>query len=94
MDRLGLRYVCPVRILVDAAEATRVAREVYGVEASASPLPGERDLNFRLEADDGSYVLKFHPLDADPAELELATAALEHVAVAAGAPRAHSNIGR
>ncbi len=76
-----------MRILVDAAEAARVAREVYGVDGSASPLPGERDLNFHLRGGDGEYVLKFHPPEMDAAELELATAALEHVAGVAEAPR-------
>lgn len=40
-------------------EVQRLARELYGVEAEAEPLPGERDLNFRLKtAGGGNLVLK------------------------------------
>lgn len=43
-----------------AADAERVARELYGVEASASPLASERDQNFLLKpAHGGGFVLKF-----------------------------------
>ena len=41
------------------ADARRLAQEVYGVEASVSDLPSERDRNFRLDAADGTvWVLK------------------------------------
>ncbi len=70
-------YVSPVK----AEDAIRVARDAYELDAAATPLPGERDLNFRLEAGDGgSYLLKFHHPDADPGEIDFQTAALEHVA--------------
>lgn len=73
---------------LNARAASRVAQDVYGIDATASPLPGEKDLNFRLHAKNGSiYVLKLHHPDADTAELDLLTAALLHVGAAAGAPR-------
>jgi len=44
-----------------AAEAARLARELFGVEGEVSPLPSERDCNFRV----GRFVLKI----ANPMEL-------------------------
>jgi 4-aminobutyrate aminotransferase-like enzyme/Ser/Thr protein kinase RdoA (MazF antagonist) len=42
-----------------AADAERIAREVYGVTGTATGLPSERDRVFRVAADDGStWVLK------------------------------------
>jgi 4-aminobutyrate aminotransferase-like enzyme/Ser/Thr protein kinase RdoA (MazF antagonist) len=45
------------------AEAARIAREVYGLDASARPLPGEYDDNFLMESPDSrAFVLKvMHP---------------------------------
>ena len=43
--------------------AARLAREAFGLDGTASPLPGEYDDNFRLDESDGrSFVLKLmHP---------------------------------
>ena len=48
---------------VTEAEAVRMARELYGLEASAQALPGEYDDNFHLTCADGrAFVLKvMHP---------------------------------
>src|SRR5712691_10301547 len=48
---------------VTEAEAVRLARELYGLEASAQALPGEYDDNFHLRTSDSrAYVLKvIHP---------------------------------
>ncbi len=44
---------------LNAADALAAVREHYGLDGSLSPLPGERDLNFRLDATDGRrYVVK------------------------------------
>jgi len=44
---------------LDAADALAAVREHYGLDGSLTPLPGERDLNFRLDATDGRrYVVK------------------------------------
>jgi 4-aminobutyrate aminotransferase-like enzyme/Ser/Thr protein kinase RdoA (MazF antagonist)/murein DD-endopeptidase MepM/ murein hydrolase activator NlpD len=71
--------------LVVAAEA--LARAEFGLEATGTPLPGERTRNVLLTAADGErYVLKFH----DPAErdgIELEAAALAHLAGVSGVPR-------
>jgi 4-aminobutyrate aminotransferase-like enzyme/Ser/Thr protein kinase RdoA (MazF antagonist) len=66
----------------DAAE--RIARELYGLDATATPLPGELDLNFRLDADGSRYVLKLHRAGAD---LQLEDAVLEHLRDEPGVPR-------
>ena len=69
-------------------EAEQIAREAFGVTATASPLPGELDHNFRLRGEDGtSFVLKLHAPGADRDALALQDAVLEHLAARAPAPR-------
>jgi 4-aminobutyrate aminotransferase-like enzyme/Ser/Thr protein kinase RdoA (MazF antagonist) len=60
--------------------ASGIARDVYGLQAEASPLPGERDQNFLLRTRAGnSFVLKIANA-ADPRSLlEAQSAALAHV---------------
>ena len=41
-----------------AADAARLARERFGLPGEVVPLPGERDLNFRIDLASGSFVLK------------------------------------
>lgn len=62
--------------------AADLARSRFGIEGAASPLPGERDQNVRIDAVDGRrFVLKIaHPAD-DASLLEA-----QHVAMAAAAP--------
>ena len=47
---------------VSGDDAVAIARESYGLDVRATPLPGERDLNFRLDDDAGGarFVLKLH----------------------------------
>src|SRR5688572_16977207 len=60
--------------------AERVAREYYGIEATAQRLTGERDENFQLRCADGTMsVLKIASPAEERAFLELLTAALLHV---------------
>src|SRR5258708_35331065 len=51
---------------VTEAEAVRLARELYGLEATARALPGEYDENFHLTSADGhAFILKgLHPARA------------------------------
>jgi Ser/Thr protein kinase RdoA (MazF antagonist) len=66
---------------IGADDAAALALELYGLEARATPLPGEHDLNFRLRDEQGiSFVLKLHRPDRDPDELDLQDRALLHVA--------------
>jgi 4-aminobutyrate aminotransferase-like enzyme/Ser/Thr protein kinase RdoA (MazF antagonist) len=71
---------------IDEGQASALARELYGFEATARALPGEYDDNFHLiGADAGQRVLKvMHPA-RERSLVELQCAALEHVA--ARAPR-------
>jgi hydroxylysine kinase len=57
-----------------------IAREHYGIQATAQRLTGERDENFQLRSSDGAmYVLKVANPMEERAFLELLTAALLHV---------------
>jgi len=67
--------------LVELRQAERWAREIYGIAATASELPGDLDRNFLLTLEDGSRrILKVAVGDAIPLELECQVAALEHLA--------------
>ena len=65
-------------------DPARVAREHYGLDAVATALPGELDLNFRLDAGDERYVLKLHQPRED---LALEDAVLEHLRDVPSVPR-------
>ena len=65
---------------VATPEAERIASELYGVEATATALPGEYDCNFHLQARDGrEFVLKcMHPA-RETAFIDMQCAALAHL---------------
>lgn len=53
------------------SEAEAVLLELYGLTGRASPLPSERDQNFKLELHGGdAYVLKLFHADEEPALVE------------------------
>src|SRR5690349_24456038 len=54
-------------------DPVRIAQEYFGLDTTATPLPGEHDLNYGLEE---RYVLKVHRPGAD---LGLEDAVLEHL---------------
>lgn len=64
----------------DKDDAVRIARDLFGLETSAKPLPSERDQNFCLTASGGGrYVLKIANA-AEPIEiLALQNQAMRHV---------------
>ena len=63
--------------------AARLVQELYGIEGSLSPLPGEIDLNFRVKVpSEKGYIFKVTSPQTDPHLLEMQTALLEHVATA------------
>jgi 4-aminobutyrate aminotransferase-like enzyme/Ser/Thr protein kinase RdoA (MazF antagonist) len=66
---------------VTEAEAVRLARELYGLEATARALPGEYDDNFHLTSADGQeFVLKvMHPA-RERSFIDLQCRALTHLA--------------
>jgi 4-aminobutyrate aminotransferase-like enzyme/Ser/Thr protein kinase RdoA (MazF antagonist) len=63
------------------AEAARLARELYGLKATARALPGEYDENFRLTGEDGgAFVLKvMHPA-RERSFIDLQCQAMTHLA--------------
>jgi Ser/Thr protein kinase RdoA (MazF antagonist) len=63
------------------ADAERLARDLYGLDTAAAPLPSERDQNFVLTAAAGDrFVLKVANAAEDRAMLEAQNAAMAHVA--------------
>jgi 4-aminobutyrate aminotransferase-like enzyme/Ser/Thr protein kinase RdoA (MazF antagonist) len=66
---------------ITETEASNLARELYGIEASAKSLPGEYDDNFHLIArDQQQFVLKvMHPA-RDVAFVDMQARALQHLA--------------
>jgi 4-aminobutyrate aminotransferase-like enzyme/Ser/Thr protein kinase RdoA (MazF antagonist) len=63
------------------AEAERIARDVYGLAVTASPLSGERDCNFQARAADGrEFVLKIVDGAADPQATDCQIRVLRHLA--------------
>ncbi len=61
-------------------EAARIAAEIWGLEADASPLPGERDANFLLTSRSGErFVLKVSGAAEVPERVELQTAMPAHI---------------
>jgi len=75
----------PVSRRTTEAEAAQLAREWYGIDASAKPLPGEHDENFHLTSSDGrEFVLKvMHPA-RESSFVDLQCEALRHLAEHAG----------
>jgi hydroxylysine kinase len=65
--------------LIPATEAVRLAAEHYGLECTAAALPGERDSNFRLEADGVRFFLKVAHAAETEGAMNFETEALLHV---------------
>ena len=65
---------------VSPDEAVQLARGLYGLEVSASSLPGEYDSNFhRITADGRAFVLKVMHSSRDRAFIDMQCAALTHL---------------
>jgi 4-aminobutyrate aminotransferase-like enzyme/Ser/Thr protein kinase RdoA (MazF antagonist) len=63
------------------AEGERIALESYGLAVSVSPMPGERDCNFRLRtADAREFVLKVLDAASDPGSADCLVTVLDHLA--------------
>jgi 4-aminobutyrate aminotransferase-like enzyme/Ser/Thr protein kinase RdoA (MazF antagonist) len=66
---------------ISVEQAAELARDLYGVEVDAEPLPSERDQNFLLRAGAGErFVLKIANAREDPRFLDLQNRALEFLA--------------
>ena len=72
-----IHYPPPAFSLADAA---RIAQSHFGIDGVVTPLPGERDLNFRVDAEGASYVLKIAGAEEERGALEMQHAALAHLA--------------
>ncbi|MDF1586811.1 phosphotransferase [Marinimicrococcus flavescens] len=86
MENVARAFPDAVRLLttpppaVSEAQAASVAKEIYGVVASARLLAGERDRNFMLWAADGwRGVLKFYNSADDAATRDFQHGALLHI---------------
>jgi 4-aminobutyrate aminotransferase-like enzyme/Ser/Thr protein kinase RdoA (MazF antagonist) len=76
-----LLALCSAPPVFGVAEAERIARDVYGLAVSLSPLSGERDCNFHIRtADARNYVLKIVDGAADPQTTECQVRVLRHLA--------------
>jgi 4-aminobutyrate aminotransferase-like enzyme len=65
----------------DHRRAQEVAERVFGISGPLTPLPSERDLNFRLEDDGGkAFLLKLQNPADGTAVVEMQTEAILHVA--------------
>ena len=87
------------RLSPDAAE--RIASELFGLAVRATPLPSERDQNFRLQsaADEACFVLKIANAGEDRHMLEAENATMRHLAATGLVPalvptKAGDDIGR
>ncbi len=79
----GARVLDQVDARVGEAEAERLADTAFGVRGRATRLGGERDQNFRLQAEDGAYLLKITSSAEEPVVTDFQTRALQHVAARA-----------
>jgi 4-aminobutyrate aminotransferase-like enzyme/Ser/Thr protein kinase RdoA (MazF antagonist) len=70
------------------ADAVRLARDCYGLESTAHPLPSERDQNFALETTGGRFVLKIANPEESRQQIEAEVSAMALVSAAgAGCPQ-------
>jgi len=66
---------------VTELEATRLAREIFGLEVSAKSLPGEYDDNFHLTSTEGpEFVLKVMHPEREQSFVDMQCQALQHLA--------------
>jgi len=66
---------------VGTSEVRKIARQQYGLDASAQPLPGEYDDNFRLmTADSREFVLKIMHAAREESFVDMQCRALTHLA--------------
>ncbi|MGD8883175.1 MAG: aminotransferase class III-fold pyridoxal phosphate-dependent enzyme [Desulfobacterales bacterium] len=62
-------------------DAVSIVKDLYGIRATAKPLPSERDQNFRMSAgEDGSFVLKMANALEDRAMLDCQNQTMQHLA--------------
>lgn len=68
--------------VMDAADVAALLARHWGLTGALSPLTSERDLNHRLDAPEGRFVVKIGNRAEDPAVTRMQTRALRHAATA------------
>ena len=71
----------------DQADAARLARDLFALDGSLKLLHGERDLNYRISNDAGSFVFKIANAGEDRAMLDCQHRAFERIEAAGVLPR-------
>ncbi len=61
-------------------QAQAIVNRFYGLEGQLKQLPGEEDMNFRLDSHSGTYLLKISRPGTNPDVLDFQTALLGHLA--------------
>ncbi len=66
-------------IHISSDEAAGILLNLYQLEGEISPLPGELDLNFRINSNKGKFVLKIMRPDADLNSIQFRESILKHL---------------
>src|SRR5690242_14121377 len=82
LDRMALP-----RPDVTASEAADILLTHYGLSGTLSELGSQQDRNYRLDTEDGRYVLKICHAAYETQELEAQNAALHHLRAKTDVPR-------
>lgn len=64
---------------ISPQQAENIAFELFEVKGNAKPLPGEIDFNFKIDADNETYILKVSRPDEDPGYLDFQQQLLNYV---------------
>lgn len=72
---------------VSTDEAPAVLAQHYGLSGDLAELGSQQDRNFRVDADEGRFVLKVTRVEYARVEIEAQNAALRHVGAKPGAPK-------
>ena len=77
----SIRFLAPIPPQFSQQQAEDAAADLFGLEGSFKPLVSERDQNFRIQTDNGDYVIKISNAKEDPAAIDLQTQSLLHIAL-------------
>ena len=75
MDNINSSYSS---ISVSNEEASKLLSDLYRLDGEITPLPGELDFNFRINTNEGNFVLKVMRPDADLNSLQFRESILKH----------------
>jgi len=67
------------QLQISTEKAESIANELYGIRGTASPLPGELDMNFLLRTTDSKYILKVSRPDIDDEYIDFQQSILQHI---------------